>query len=688
MTADPSSSPDEQPSAGPDIDAAQPPLSADAPVPSVVVHDVKPSEPVPSLVVRPARGWRVVQFVAVLSLLAYFIAIMIFRLNGALSEWGVDGDQHQSIGQFWRYSIKGAIPPGHLITDYAFAYHAPPLWWVIMSTLSTFSTPTAAAKIMTVVAYGLTALGALLVVGKRTDWLLGCFVAFLVLRSPDLPEQVTGGMARSLGPAFVYLFLYAFMQRRHNLVLLMLVLQAATYPSVVIPCGIFYGLYCVIAGPMPARLRRCGKLFVVGLLIILLGKAQDFRSPDWWGSVVTYEEADAMRGWHRGGRFEEVPHRPLSLLLDRNLERGHKKLGHTAAPAEAVTFVDRHLHTILLGIPLGLSLLALLIAGLRRRWLWVRAGERRPNPLDVRFPWEVVGLFACSIIGWGLVQLVSFKLFLPSRQLGFTIQYLVLVGLPLVAWSGAAALFRRRWAAVLSAVALTILPVFVFRGDGLARARPGYRDHQADAKIYNAVRKLPLDVEVACDVYYCELMMVLGQHAPYAAKNLTHPLRPGYYAEAERRFVAMQRVLYATTAAEVRAFVDNEHVKYFVYNTGSVGKLDGRLYHPAREQIVPAFNASKRKVRLLLKPPKEAVVFRDNERVLIDLDKLAIWAAAEETKKAALLLEGEPVKAEDAGAIDAPGGALDVEFDANIETRAERLRGLRRPLKPLPLPPR
>ena len=192
------------------------------------------------------------------------------------------------------------------------------------------------------------------------------------------------------------------------------------------------------------------------------------------------------------------------------------------------------------------------------------------------------------------------------------------------------------------------------------------------------MRKLPLDVEVACDVYYCELMMVLGQHAPFAAKNLTHPLRPGYYAEAERRFVAMQRVLYATTAAEVRAFVDNEHVKYFVYNTGSVGKLDGRLYHPAREQIVPAFNASKRKVRLLLKPPKEAVVFRDNERVLIDLDKLAIWAAAEETKKAAVQLEGVPVKAEDAGAIDAPAGALDVDFDANIDTRAERLRGLRR----------
>ncbi|HEY1097385.1 MAG TPA: hypothetical protein VGF99_00600, partial [Myxococcota bacterium] len=507
---------------------------------------------------------RVGRVVAMLALLAYFIAIMAFRLGGASSEWAVDGDQHQSIGQFWRYSVEGAIPPGHLITDYAFAYHAPPLWWVIMSTISTFSTPTAAAKIMTVVAYGLTAIAALLVVGRHTHWLLGVFVGFLILRSPDLPEQVTGGMARSLGPAFVYLFLFAFMERRHNLVLLILVMQAATYPSVVIPCGIFYGLYCVIAGPMPERLRRCGKLFVVGLLIILLGKAQDFRSPDWWGSVVTYEQADAMRGWHRGGRFEEVPHRPLSLLVDRNLERGHKSLGHTLAPKPAVDFVGRHLHSTLLLTPLLLSLLAILIAGVRHVVQLFRTGKTDDDDttLDTRFPWEVVGLFVCSIIGWGIVQLVSFKLFLPSRQLGFTIQYLVLVGLPLVAWCGAARLFRRGWAAVAIAVAIAIVPTFVFRGDGLGRSRAGYRDHLADAKIYQAVRKLPLNDEVACDVYYCELMMVLGRHAPYAAKNLTHPLRPGYYNEAERRFVLMNKLLYATTAAEVQSFVDNEHVTW------------------------------------------------------------------------------------------------------------------------------
>ena len=621
-------------------------------------------------------AWRVVRILAVVSLFAYFVAIMAFRLHDALSAWAVDGDQHQSIGQFWRYSRNGAMPPGHLITDYAFAYHAPPLWWVIMSTISTFSTPTAAAKIMTVVAYGLTAFGAFLVVGKRTDWLLGCFVAFLVLRSPDLPEQVTGGMARSLGPAFVYLFLYAFMERRHHLVLLMLVLQAATYPSVVIPCGIFYGLYCVIAGPMPDRLRRCGQLFVVGLLIILLGKAQDFRSPDWWGSVVTYEQADAMRGWHRGGRFEEVPHRPLDLLVVRNLERGHKMLGHTAAPGPAINFVNRNLHATLLLVPLVLSLLALLVAGVRRLRVLYRTGVAEAVVVDARFPWEIVGLFTCSIIGWALVQLVSFKLFLPSRQLGFTIQYIVLVGLPLLAWSGGAALLRRRWAAVAFAVVLTILPTFMLRGDGLGRSRAGYRDHAADVKIYSAVRKLPLDVEVACDVYYCELMMVLGQHAPYAAKNLTHPLRPGYYAEAERRFVEMQRLLYATKAAEVQSFVDKEHVKYFVYNTGSVGKLDSRLYHPAREQIVPAFNASKKQPRLMQKPPKEAIVFRDKERVLLDLEKLAAWAALEETKKAAQPAADDAADDDAATGDDADAAAPAVDGAAPVDVPASEAKGV------------
>jgi hypothetical protein len=538
-------------------------------------------------------------------------------MHNASSPLAIDGDQHQSIGQYWRYTIHGAMPAGALITDYAFAYHSPPLWWVVMATLSSILNPILSAKIMQVVAYALTALGAALVVGRRTDFFLGIGAAVLALRSPDMPEQITGGMARSMGPAFLYLFLFAFMERRHKLVLFSLLCEAATYPSVVIPCGITYGVYCLIAGPMKERLRRCAMLAVAGVLIIGLGEAQEFKSPKWWGPIVTFAEASTMRAWHPGGRFEEVPHKPAGIMIDRNFVRAYKRLGASLVPQKAQHFIDAHITAEFLVGPVLIGFVLL---------CWGRLRRPRFGPIDddePRFPWETIGLIIGSLVGYALVRAVSFKLFLPARQLAFTLQYIVTVAVPIIVFYGAWALWpRRRYLASAVAFALTILPAFALVGEGLGFARMGYNDHAADKKIYEAVRKLPLDEQVACDIYYCELMMVLGRHAPYAAKNLTHPLRKGYYEEAERRLVEMQRVLFATDVKTIQDFVAQEHVKYFVYNTASTTKLDARLYQPVRDKVNRFYAPSAKKKHLLEKPPQDAVIFRDGPRVLVDLTKI------------------------------------------------------------------
>ncbi len=136
------------------------------------------------------------------------------------------------------------------------------------------------------------------------------------------------------------------------------------------------------------------------------------------------------------------------------------------------------------------------------------------------------------------------------------------------------------------------------------------------------MRALPLDEQIACDVFYCELMMVLGHHAPYAAKNLTHPMRKGYYREAERRLVAMHEVLYATTVDEIAHFVEHEKVRYFVYSTNSVKKLDARMYRPARDLIAKVHARGGASPRLLADPPAAAIVLRDRDKVLLDLEKL------------------------------------------------------------------
>ncbi|MDP2341923.1 MAG: hypothetical protein Q8O67_13275 [Deltaproteobacteria bacterium] len=624
------------------------------------------------------RNARILRAVVVAATLAYVIAAICFRMSGSLGELSIQGDQHQSIGHYWRYAVDGAIPPGHLLGDYAFAYHAPPLWWIVMAMGSALFGPLVTTKILHVFAYLAYAASAALLVGRRTHWFLGCLAAALVMRNgPDMPEQITGGMARSLSPALLCLFLWAFMEQRHRLALVLLVLQAGIYPSIVIPCGIAYGAYCVLAGPtMRVRLRRCAGMFVAGLLIIVLGKWQDLKSPEWWGPPVTYEQAEKMPAWRAGGRFPEVPHRSLDSIMSHNLVRPYKPLGHQLLDDATNKAVNRNMIDIFIKAPPVLALVAFVAAmvlRLRRRRrelaaevvaraafarrveaaaelaraqeaaaaadpeqatttatttpsapLVFEAPAAPPAPSGPRpmFPWHFLWVAAASFASYGLVRLLAFKLFLPSRQIGFTIQYLVLLGMPLLVWYGVAWLFPRRRALAVAITALvTIVPAFLFRGDGLATSGAGYRDHRPDAKIYKALRALPLDEEIGCDVNFCEFIIPLAQHVPFVSRNLAHPLRAGYYAETERRMVAMHRVLYATSVAETNAFYEKEKVRYFVYAKNRL-TAPAKIFNPIDAQVKKLFDRAGKKPKLLENPNKEAIVLREGNRFIIDITKL------------------------------------------------------------------
>jgi hypothetical protein len=568
---------------------------------------------------RTSMAWRIANATALVAFVAYFFANMKFRYRNLFETFSLQGDQHQSIGHYWRYAVEGTIPNGHLISDYANTYHAPPLWWLVMATLSTLTDPIVAAKAFSIGAYALYATMIIVIVGRRTHFILGCLAAILVIRiPPGLPEQITGGMARCMAPTLFLFFLWAMMKRNHPLALLTLVVQAAIYPSVVIPCGLTYGAYCVLAGPnMRTRLRRCAGIFVVGMIVIATGLYQDIKSPDWWGPTVTYEEAKRMPAWGPGGRFPEVPHARFEGLFEWNVIRPYKELGTTLAPPDAVRWVNRHSFEVFLYGPLALSAACALVAlGLRRR-----RGDAAEDDRERRFPWELVWLFIGSIAAYWLVRLVAFKLFLPARQIGFTIRFLVEVGMPLLVWWGVAKLFPRQHLAALVVTALVlVVPPFAFRGHGLDKTEAGYRHHKADTKTYLALRKLPKNEQVACDLYFCEFMMPMGQHAPFAARNLSHPLRPGYYEEVERRLVAMHEVLFATSADKIHAFVDKEKVRFFVYNVKSTEKFETKKgYRPFTERVLRAQKAAGDGPPLLANPPKEAIVFRDKDRILLDL---------------------------------------------------------------------
>lgn len=570
-------------------------------------------------------GWWWATLVAGLLLVAYLVAILAVRMKGAWQPWAIDGDQGQAIGQYWRYHVDGALKPGHLQTDWAFAYFGPPVYSAMMATLCTFFEPLLSAKILQVLTFILLAAAAVLVVGRRTTWILGIAAGFLVLRSPDLASTMAGGIPRSFGPLLFLFFLAAFIARKHYLCLLMLVLQAATYPSVVVSCGITYGATCVIAGPtMKERLRRMAGMFVAGLLVIAAGKYQDLYAPKWWGPIVTYEEAATMRAWQKGGRFPDYPHHEPITHITQNALRGYKELGHTLAPDAAKIFVARHQNEVLTVLPMGIALVAVAVDRVRRR----RRGLPPPDE-DMRIPWQLLAIFAGSCAGYFLARVVAFKLFLPSRQLGHTIQYIVMMSVPIVAWCGARAIVGQRKAlALVLAVCFSVVPVFAFRGDGLAQDYYHYNDYSREAPVFMKLRQLPLDAMIACDGYWCEGMAVFAYHRGYGMRNLTHPLRKGYYEEAERRLLEEHKALYCNSLDELLAFADKEHIDYFIYNTERVEKPQEGIYEPAKTLIHQMWREAKKKGDFaLLKPPKEIVIYQRRTTYLIEIAKLRAYLA-------------------------------------------------------------
>ncbi len=567
--------------------------------------------------------WRIARVVGAMLLAAYFLKMLSLRFAGAWGEYAVDGDQIQGAWQYWRYHVHGALPPGQLLTDYAFAYHSPPFQRAWMALLSTFLLPLTGAKITHILAWALLMVGVVYVVGKHSgEWLLGIAAGFIVARNPEMWIVFGTGIARSWGPVLCVAFLAAFLEKRHLLCLFVLVLSAGLYPVIAMACGLTYGAYTVLAGPtMRDRRRRMAGMLVAGLLIIALGKYQDLKSPDWWGPLVTVEQADKMPAWHKGGRFGEVPLRPWLPSITAQFARSYKENGDTLAPASIRAFVRRH-DALLVVVPAALAGIAIAVD----RWRRFRRGVHVDK--DARFPWQFWAVLGGSLVGYFIARFFAFKFFLPQRQLTYVIPFLVQTGLPLLAWCGARAVVGpRRAVAVAVAVVLTVLPAFLIRGDALA---PGsfYKDHKNTAPLFERMRKLPFDATIASDNYVADVMGAFTYHAAWSNRTMTHPFRPGLYAEQERRLVEQSRALYATSFTELAAFGEREKIDYFVYNLQKLRSTEHWMFQPAKTKIERIFAAAKGRM-VLEHPPAAAVIYSWKDYRILDMKKLSAWVRAQ-----------------------------------------------------------
>jgi hypothetical protein len=546
-------------------------------------------------------GWWLILLVGIL----WCGAIADASIPQAFRPYVAETDWKQAIWQYWRYSIDGAFPAGHLLTDFAFATHGPPVWWFLMATLSRVANPIIAANILHIAGFVLVVVATYFVVVRYAHHYLAVVAAVLVPRMPMYFIVASGGFARSFGMGVVMLLLAAWVWGRHRLVLLVLVLQAGLYPSAVIPCGLAYGAYHFVRAIVTREPRQLLEVIATGVVVVLIGYAYDHQAPTWWGSMMTLAEAQQNPAVQAGGRSTWVPMPTPASIFELTLTNPFRVHGE---PLWRTMLSERN------GRNLGMVYAVLVGIALLRR----------------RIPIPVVAMFLSSAAGFFLARALAFKLYLPHRVLQHSYGALVIVTVSIALWVVATWVLRdrRHLAGTVAAFSLAI-PIVVFAGVGTKEHR--YRSYANDARLYQWIEKnTAVDAQFAGNYQILDEIPLFAKRQVFINWKMAHPFRAGYYKEVERRTLRMYEAYYATDWSAFLRFCDQEKIDFFVWNEKLYQTLergDGQLFSPLRQRIEPLFQAGKGRF-VVPSAPAKAVVFRHRTYRVIDVEKLRVALAA------------------------------------------------------------
>ena len=539
-------------------------------------------------------------------LATYACAMLVARMVPSFLPYVAETDWKQWVWEYHRYHLPGAFPAGHVVTDYTFLCQ-PPLYWAAMASLSTVFPPVDAAILLNVIAFAGALLALAWAVSSRTSPLFGAAAAALLARDDSFHLVTWGGYPRTFGPTLVLLFLALWLRARHRLVLLVLILEAAIYPSVVVPCGLAYGAWSVLLAGKVGWLRRNMELAVTGAAVAVLGLLQNIQAPDWWGPVVTLAEAKDMPALGPHGRFQWFP---LDPFFGRVLTYLTQPFGKSGLGAQFFPWPSLWVASMFLAV-----MVAAVVVCVRKK---------------VKVPLEPFLLMAAALVAFVAARELAFKLYLPRRVVQHTLPYAVYVAFVIVVVNAAKALWPNASthvgpSAKATKVALgVVLAVFVLCGDGMRVT--ALKSYARDQELYEWIdANTAVTAQLAGNLQPLDEIPLFSRRQVFVNWKMAHPIRKGYYAEMERRILAMYSAYYANDLDAVVKFADAEKIDYLVIDKtrfDDVEKGDGQLFEPVRSTVKRMFDERKDHGFALHPPPAEAVVFHHRVYDVIDVRKL------------------------------------------------------------------
>ncbi|HEY1097287.1 MAG TPA: hypothetical protein VGF99_00100, partial [Myxococcota bacterium] len=532
-----------------------------------------------------------------LALVVYLVVVTIMRLWGGHTEWASEGDWRQWVFTYWKSYDPSLLPGDNLLTDYLEAMQ-PPLYRLLMSSIGHFLVPTKTAFVVGIIAWLALMAGMLWGIRRRFGWLLALLATALLVRDVELFNWSTGGYPRSFGPALTCWFIMALWHEQHRLMLVLLVVGAALYPSVVVPAGLACGTVVVgsaVVGVVDLRVwwRRVVELGVTGVLVCAFALSQNLVAEPWWGKVQS--AADAGIALSPTGRWHWTPLEPFWSSLPPWLAEPFSSSGWvTLRGMLPFVWPEQVLDPILQGIVVVVVVAAFVVL--------VRRAPRT-------IPWRLFIYFGAVLVAYAAARALAFKLYLPRRMIQHTLPILTVVFVVVVVALAAEALWRRRQVAAV--FLLVVLPTVVLTGDGIIGSRV-WRDKSDYAALVQWARtSTAKDAQFGGDLYTMDWVPLYVPRHVYANFTLAHPIRPGFYAEVERRILDTYDAMYATDLRAVLAFMDRADIDYLLVDTSIYARVEagwGHLFEPIRTMVQERYFAPRKAVGFaLLKAPASSI---------------------------------------------------------------------------------
>jgi hypothetical protein len=553
--------------------------------------------------------WRLAAVLCTALALLYVGKVLEARFSPALEPYAAEGDANQVLFQFHRSYDAGTMPAGNLLVDYTEIYTTPPLYRLVLHAMSTFMDPLVAGHVVHLVMWFGGLLAGYLIARRQAGHFAGLAAVVLLAQSMWWFKVIAGGYPRAFGPTLSLWFVWAWLGGRRRLCLALLVLQAGTHPSVMMACGLAYGLATLWRFWKDRQWRPVVEFSIAAVAMLAFGLSQSLLAPEWYGHPITYDEALTHPAFRPDSRIPLVPFPPLfeqALYYSGAL---FQFTGTSAFPAIA-SWDNRHHFAVMVLIFAPL----VIVAALRRG----------------RLPWPMLLVFVCSFVAYALAREFAFSMHVPTRVLSHVWPVTMAVFLAIAAFE-AFRTFLPRHPSVVVVLGLlfAVGPQLALHADGIG-TWPLYGSYAGDAPLFTWIKKnTPRGAVFAGSYRSVEPIGLFARRVPYVNWGMAHPFRLGYFAEIERRSVEAYGALWATDLKAVADFGAREKVDYLIVDTRLLdrydeGKTKVKPFSPIKEKVRPLFDRCHRNDTCALKHiPAGALAFQHRQYRVVDLKKLA-----------------------------------------------------------------